>query len=194
MTCFSSIVYPLSVVWSILSWTEALGSWYLSYPNFPTVWCNSSLNSLMLWNNAQRWIQRTQGALLFFEVIHHISRSYGLKNQWFESSLNKITRLVTAIKSLRFALCISCKTIKQNQLENHLVLLCHFCKSPFLLVKHTVTWITWNWYSYCCWFHCEDTEHGGTTGGRNCQLRPLSKWHRFACAVSGGQFRGFQAT
>ena len=34
----------------------------------------------------------------------------------------------------------------------------------------------------------------GTTGGRNYQLRPLSKWRRFACAVSGGQFRGFQAT
>ena len=43
---------------------------------------------------------------LFFEVIHQISRSYGLKNQWFELSLKKITRLVTAIKSLRFALFI----------------------------------------------------------------------------------------
>ena len=87
--CFSSIVYPLSVVWSVLSWTEALGSQYLSYPNFPTVcavyrivtpvwihWC--------LWNNAQRCIEPRRGALLFFEVIHQISRSYGLKNQWFE--------------------------------------------------------------------------------------------------------------
>ena len=36
---FSSIVYPLSVVWSGLSWTEALGSQYLSYPNFSTVCC-----------------------------------------------------------------------------------------------------------------------------------------------------------
>ena len=52
----------------------------------------------------------------------------------------------------------SCKMIKQNQLENHLVFSCHFCEAPFLLVKHTVTWITWNWHSYCCWFHCEDTE------------------------------------
>ena len=52
----------------------------------------------------------------------------------------------------------SCKMIKQNQLENHLVFLCHFCEAPFLLVKHTVTWITWNWQRYCCWFHCEDTE------------------------------------
>ena len=33
----------------------------------------------------------------------------------------------------------------------------------------------------------------GTTGGRNYQLRPLSKWRRFACAVSGGHFRGFQS-
>ena len=52
----------------------------------------------------------------------------------------------------------SCKMIKQNQLENHLVLLCHFCEAPVLLVKHTVTWISWNWHIYCCWFHCEDTE------------------------------------
>ena len=42
----------------------------------------------------------------------------------------------------------SCKMIKQNQLENHLVLLCHSCEAPFLLVKHTVTWISWNWHSY----------------------------------------------
>ena len=26
-------------------------------------------------------------------------------------------------------------------------LLCHFCEAPFLLVKHTVTWISWNWHS-----------------------------------------------
>ena len=32
----------------------------------------------------------------------------------------------------------SCKMIKQNQLQNHLVLLCHFCEAPFLFVKHTV--------------------------------------------------------
>ena len=42
----------------------------------------------------------------------------------------------------------SCKMIKQNQLEIHLILLCHFCETPFLLVKHTVTWISWNWHSY----------------------------------------------
>ena len=30
----------------------------------------------------------------------------------------------------------SCKMIKQNQLENHLVLLCNFCEAPFLLMQH----------------------------------------------------------
>ena len=35
-----------------------------------------------------------------------MSRSHGLKNQWFESNLNKITRPVAAIKSLRFALLV----------------------------------------------------------------------------------------
>ena len=42
----------------------------------------------------------------------------------------------------------SCKMIKQKQLENHLVLSCHFCEAPFLLVKRPVTWISWNWHSY----------------------------------------------
>ena len=37
-------------------------------------------------------------------VIHHISRSHGLKNRWFQSNLSIITRPVAAIKSLRFAL------------------------------------------------------------------------------------------
>ena len=43
-------------------------------------------------------------AILFFGVIHRISRSHGLKNWRFESNLSKITRPVAAIKSLRFAL------------------------------------------------------------------------------------------
>ena len=42
-------------------------------------------------------------ALLFFGVIHQISRSHGQKNRRFESNLSKITRPVAAIKSLRFA-------------------------------------------------------------------------------------------
>ena len=32
----------------------------------------------------------------------------------------------------------------------------------------------------------------GTTGGRNCSLRPLSKWRLLYCAVSERQCRGFQ--
>ena len=39
-------------------------------------------------------------------VIHQISSSHGLKNWRFESNLNKITRPVAAIKSLRVALFI----------------------------------------------------------------------------------------
>ena len=45
----------------------------------------------------------------------------------------------------------------------------------------------------CHRVHCDVTVTRGTTGGRNYQLRPLSKWRRFACAVSGGHFRGFQS-
>ena len=34
--------------------------------------------------------------------------------------------------------------IKQNQIEDHLILLSYFCQALFLFVKHTVTWITRN--------------------------------------------------
>ena len=57
-----------------------------------------------IWNDAQSLMLHRRGALLFFEVIHQISRSHGLKHRWFGSNLSKITRLVAAIKSLRFAL------------------------------------------------------------------------------------------
>ena len=57
-----------------------------------------------LWNNAQSLMWPRRGALLFFEVIHLISRSYRMKNQWSESNFSKITKPVAAIKSLRFAL------------------------------------------------------------------------------------------
>ena len=40
----------------------------------------------------------------FWEVIHQISRSHGLKNLRFESNLSEITRPVAAVKPLRFAL------------------------------------------------------------------------------------------
>ena len=62
------------------------------------------LNSLMILNYAQSLTWYRRNALLFFEVIHQISRSHGLKNQGFESNLSKITRPVAAIRSLRFAL------------------------------------------------------------------------------------------
>ena len=45
------------------------------------------------------------------KVIHVISRSCRLTNQWFESNLNKITRPVAVIKSLRFALFTPCQLL-----------------------------------------------------------------------------------
>ena len=55
-----------------------------------------------IWNNTQSLMWCGRCALSFFEVIHQISRSHGLKNWWFRSNL--ITRPVAAIKSFRFAL------------------------------------------------------------------------------------------
>ena len=49
-----------------------------------------------------------RAALLFFDVIHEVSRSHRLTNRRFGSNLNKITRPVAAIKSLRFALLKNC--------------------------------------------------------------------------------------
>ena len=57
-----------------------------------------------IWNDTQSLMQYRRGALLFFKVIHQISRSHGLKNRWFGSNLSKIVSPVAAIKSLRFAL------------------------------------------------------------------------------------------
>ena len=50
------------------------------------------------------WCSIRRGVPLFFDVIHRISRTHGLKNLWFRSNLSTITRPVAAIKSLRFAL------------------------------------------------------------------------------------------
>ena len=99
------------------------------------------------------------------EVVYYFSRS-SIKclghMGWKISDLNQVwVRLIgwsQLSNPLHLPCLFSCKMIKQNQLENHLVLLCHFCEALFLLLKHTVTWITWNWHSYWCWFHCEDTE------------------------------------
>ena len=156
-------MYPLSAVWSVLSWTEALGSQCLSYPNFPTL-CffyrivTPVLIHWWLWNNAQILIQPRRGTLLFFEVFIKFLGHMG----WKISDLSKVWIKLLGWSQLSnpsdLPCLFSCKMIKQNQLENHLVFSCHFCEAPFLLVKHRVTWITWNWHSYCCWFHCEDTE------------------------------------
>ena len=53
---------------------------------------------------AQSLMYYRRDALLFFKVIHQMSRSHGLKNRWFKSILSNITRLVAAMNSLRFAL------------------------------------------------------------------------------------------
>ena len=60
---------------------------------------------------------------------------------WKISDLNKVwIRLLgwSQLSNPSDLPCLfSCKMIKQNQLENHLVFSCHFCEAPFLLVKHT---------------------------------------------------------
>ena len=43
----------------------------------------SVLNHRWIWNDAQSLMWYRRGALLFFDVIHQISRSHGLKNRWF---------------------------------------------------------------------------------------------------------------
>ena len=71
-----------------------------SYWAFPD--CNPSLNSPMVF----KWCTKLYVVLKRCPIVFwgHPSRSHRLKNQWFESNLNKITRPVAPIKSLRFAL------------------------------------------------------------------------------------------
>ena len=57
-----------------------------------------------LWNEAHSLMYYKRGVLLFFEVIHQISRLHGPNIDDLNSILSKITRPVAAIKSLRFAL------------------------------------------------------------------------------------------
>ena len=47
---------------------------------------------------------RIEDVPIVFEVIHQMSRSYGLKNRRLESNLSKITKPVAGLKSLGFAL------------------------------------------------------------------------------------------
>ena len=84
------------------------------YPDWAFPDCISSLSSQWLRNDAKSLKYHRRGALLFFGVIHQISRSHGLKNGRFESNLSKITRPVAVIKSLRFAL-FNCQCL--NKLE-----------------------------------------------------------------------------
>ena len=75
------------------------------YPNWAFPSSDSSLNSPM----DLKWCTKLDVVskrclILFFEVVHQISRSHGLINRRFESNLSKITGLVAAITSLWFAL------------------------------------------------------------------------------------------
>ena len=64
------------------------------FPTVTPVWFHH-----WLWNNIQSLTWHRKGALLYFEVIHRITRSYGPKNLWFSYNLSKITRPVAVIKS-----------------------------------------------------------------------------------------------
>ena len=81
-----------------------------------------------LWNNAQSLMWPGSGALLFFEVIHLIFRSYRMKNQWFKSNLSKITRAVAAIKSLGFALLCFFFNIFFLKVNCGLQIVCSLCE------------------------------------------------------------------
>ena len=72
--------------------------------NFDPNWVFPARIHWWKWNDATNLIWYKQGALLFFEVIHQISRSHGLKNRQYESYLSNVIRPVAAIKSLRFVL------------------------------------------------------------------------------------------
>ena len=90
---------------------------------------NASWEASMLW-----------GALLFFGVIHQISRSHGLKNRRFKSNLSKMTRPVAAIKSLRFALLIVKHIpLKSSLMEDRDLFILH-CQ-PWLLMKGALWYI-----------------------------------------------------
>ena len=72
--------------------------------NFDPNWVFPARIHWWEWNDATNLIWYKRGALLFFEVIHQISRSHGLKNRQYESYLSNVIRPVAAIKSLRFVL------------------------------------------------------------------------------------------
>ena len=85
--------------------------------------------------------------------------TYGLKNQWFESSLKKITRLVTAIKSLIFALFIFMQNDQTKPNWESFSFIMPFLWNTFSVSEtHCDPDLLKLTQLYCCWFHCEDTE------------------------------------
>ena len=89
-------------------------------------------------NYAQSLMLYRRGALLSF-VIHQISRSHGLKNSHFKSSLSKITRPVAAIISLRFALLLLLWYTRLQINKNRKVLLHVKCQRLRLTLHKRVT-------------------------------------------------------
>ena len=83
-----------SIVLYRISWyTESYYKGFLLYRQFrpelsvsfrtvTQVWIHR-----LIWNDAQSLTLYRRSALLFFKVMHQISRSHRLKNQWFESNL-----------------------------------------------------------------------------------------------------------
>ena len=90
--------YPCTRLRSKVKVTEVMTP-FSRFRTVTPVWIH-----MLWWNDAQSLMLLRRGALLFFKVIHQISRSCRLINRPFESNLSKITRPVAAIKSLRFAL------------------------------------------------------------------------------------------
>ena len=68
------------------SWTDTLFEFIDSFEMMHKAWC--SIEELPY----------------CFSVIHQISRSHRLKNRKFDINLSKITKLITASNSLKFAL------------------------------------------------------------------------------------------
>ena len=96
------------------------------------------------------WYRR--GALLFFEVIHQISRSHGLKNRWFGSNLSKITRPVAAIKSLRFALLFEFywNMFPEVQLSTcHQITFCVIFQENTIICMWYVLSVKSKWWPFC---------------------------------------------
>ena len=94
------------------------------------------------------WSSMERGAMFLFGVIHQISRSLGLKNGWFESNLSKITRQITAIKSLRLTLFFFQKWILGSSIImvfhlHHIYVAVWFLHLLPMVCDFVVLYITW---------------------------------------------------